>query len=277
MTDVFQLRSDLPLVWRSPDSFQIGIDPPHAIVDDLPDAALPLLADVVRGVSSGGLQVSENGLALPPGWLDRFLDNLRPALRPTTQSPPSRVSIVGQSPATAVVQSVWEHLGSEVTVLSGLEGTWARSTESVVVVADYVVDPRWISALQYTDTRHTPVIFTDQAVWIGPSVIPGLTPCLVCREMSRRDQWPDWLTVSSQLWSLPSEPARSPLALLAAAHAVTVHQSAPPVGGPWSALRVNAADWSLSRERVTFHPDCTCRGLTTHPETSASRNRLGRR
>lgn len=261
MTDVFQLRSDLPLVWRSPESFQVGIDPPHAIVDDLPDDALPLLADVVRGVSAGGLQLRRERLSLPPGWLDRFLTCLEPALTPESTTPAARVGILGRSAATGVVRAVWEHMGATVTVHNGLDHRWGDSIDSVIVVADYVVDPRWISALQYTDTPHTPVLFTDQAVRIGPTVHPGITPCLVCREMTRRDEFPDWLTVSSQLWGLPSDPARSPVALLAAAQSVLCHQVAPTTEGPRSTLRIEARDWSTTWEPVWFHPDCTCRGL----------------
>jgi bacteriocin biosynthesis cyclodehydratase domain-containing protein len=70
----------------------------------------------------------------------------------------------------------------------------------LVVLSDYLVaDPRILRDLHAQDIAHLPVRVRDGAGLVGPLVIPGVTSCLGCADLHRRDRDAAWPAVAAQL------------------------------------------------------------------------------
>ena len=262
---VFQLPGNRPLVWATPEEFHIGVDHPYTRVGHVPAAATPLIHALGEGISSGGIRILQQQLRLSPAEVSQLLEQIEPAYdspAPETEPP---IVLVGDSPALPVMAGVLDAMGLPVTRIAEIGQLPADHPGGVILVADYVSHPDWVSALGPTDIPHTPVIFSDLTIRIGPHVAPGLTPCLSCIEQQRRATTPDWLAIDSQLWSTRSPLSTPELGARAAVFAALCHGA---VGSPdaWGLSPGLAIDYrpdrrSVSFRQVDFDPHCTCRGF----------------
>ncbi len=258
-----RLPGDIPVLWTSPDSIQLGVDPPRVTLEWVPEGAESLLYALQCGTSESGLRMLARSKGIGSDWVETLIE---------------AVSDLGQKPTAPVTQpwTVWtdSEAGSALEILAGYSDfPLQRATEvsddtmadctGILVVADYLIHPHWLGQLARHDCPHLPIVFSDQAVTVGPLIQPGVTPCLTCLESTRRDSTPHWLEVSSQLWGKQS-PLHSPhthgvawamvmaLILEATPHAVTTPF-------PRASYRPDSDQivWSAAE----FHPDCTCLGL----------------
>jgi bacteriocin biosynthesis cyclodehydratase domain-containing protein len=70
----------------------------------------------------------------------------------------------------------------------------------LVVLSDYLVaDPRMVGEFHTERIAHLPVRVRDGTGLIGPLVIPGVTSCLGCADLHRRDRDAAWPAVAAQL------------------------------------------------------------------------------
>ena len=138
-----------------------------------------------------------------------------------------------------------------------------------VLAVDAPPDSEQLRGLHAAGAAHLAVgLGVDHGV-VGPLVIPGLTSCLRCTDLHRRDRDPAWSALAVQL-AIPrrhgpaSDVAVSTIiAGVAALQALTFLDGGDPacVDGT---LELRLPDWRLRRRSWPIHPDCEC--------TSAIRN-----
>ncbi len=262
---VYRLPEHLPLVWTSATSIQVGIDPPRAHLDNIPDNAAPLLHALSQGTPASGLAMLARVHRVSADWVDHLVGALWPALNVPAPTSPLRLEAWSTSDAIHELSTLARMCGMEVTIPGQITDDTVPVGDTVMVVADYLVHPRWADLLSRTDVPHTPVIFSDQTVSVGPAVTPGHTPCLVCVESHRRDNTVGWLEISSQLWGKRSPLIASPHIGMAWALLLLLLS---PGGMPgcepgFTRASFSAVDRRITWEAIDFHPRCACRGLHT--------------
>lgn len=264
---MYRLPPNLPLVWTSATSIQVGIDPPQARVDDIPDNAAPLLHALSQGTPASGLAMLARVHRVSQDWVNHLVSSLGPVLNsPHSSSSVSdapRLDLWSTSEAVAGLAAVARQCGADLFMPESISDDTVPTGDTVVLVADFLVHPRWADKLSRDNIPHVPVVFSDQIITVGPLVTPGHTPCLVCVESHRRDDMVGWLEVSSQLWG-----ARSPLhapANIGVAWALLLKLLIPGAmhGTTPGCIRAayRASEGVISWQTVDFHPRCSCRGL----------------
>ncbi len=246
------------LVWRSPSTLQIGVDPPLAVLTDLPPTAERLVAALVAGTDPPALAALAAARLVEPAELQRLLDAVRPALLPEPAAPSLPVLVEGPPDLVAG--------------LGVADGMRARdpaappppdSPPLVLLAAHHVLAPgraaRWLAR----DVPHLPVVFGERAAVLGPFVVPGATPCLRCADEHRVDADPAWPVLGAQLLGLGRAAAADAPALrmelqARLAAAVRAIRAGGDAGLAGSAVRV-ASDGSVSRLARPWHARCSCR------------------
>jgi len=251
---LYRLDPRLPVVWQNPNALQVGIDPPAVVLQDVDDRVLPLLHALGTGMTGSGLAMLARENKLEDSERTRLLDALAPALEHREEN--TLVSFVLDSPrvdSTALV-AVWRGIGHPVHECDSREHA---PPGEVIVVADYVVEPEHHHAWLRLDRSHTPMVFLDQSVIIGPRVEPGVGACLHCVRISRQRATAHQVALDSQLWGKPAPTGTPELRALAAWHCLQLLHT----GGPGEVRRLDALTRSISTSWVAREPECSCWGL----------------
>ena len=262
---IFRLSPNLPVVWTSATSIQVGIDPPIARVTDIPDTAAPLLHALAEGTPASGLAMLAKLHHVSDEWVDHLVECLRPALTAPPPAEPFRLEAWSTSPAIDGLSALARVSGVEMVVPETIADDQVPTCDTVVLVSDYLVHPRWADQVARENVSHVSVVFSDQTVTVGPLVTPGVTPCVVCVELHRRDDMVGWLEVSSQLWGkrsplhTPTNQAMAWALLVMFLHPGGTASTPPGV----TRASYQALEGTVSWEAVDFHPHCQCRGLGT--------------
>jgi bacteriocin biosynthesis cyclodehydratase domain-containing protein len=115
---------------------------------------------------------------------------------------------------------------------------------------------------------HLPVRVRDGTGIIGPLVLPGVTSCLGCADLHRRDRDSAWPAVAAQLRHTVTHADRATvlataaLALsqiervIAAVRGAATGLAAPPTLG--ATLELDLATGSMMTRRWVRHPMCDC-------------------
>ena len=260
---MYRLSANLPVVWTSATSIQVGIDPPRAHVDHIPDTAAPLLHALAEGTPASGLAMLARHHQVSQDWVEHLVAQLEPALTTTHTPDPLRLEAWSTSHAITAMVGLARQCGVEVIVPEAITWDTVPTGDTVVLIADYLVHPHWADQLSRDNIVHVPIVFSDQTITVGPLVTPGQTPCLVCVESRRREDMVGWLEVSSQLWG-----QQSPL------------HTAPNIGTAWALLLMlltpgggqggangftraafRPEQGTITWQPVDFHPRCSCRGI----------------
>ena len=286
---VLLLDPRIPLVWRTPDTIQLGVDRPRVVAGV--SASLERCLFALRcGVPRETLNVLGQDAGASVSEIDRLLRELGAAVlvtrRPPPVSPRPPVCVDGAGPTAARLRSLLEEL--EVAVLppelpdEGHRAAEARyrSAGLAVIVGHYVVEParhaRWLRR----DIAHLPVVFSDTEVRLGPLVEPGSGPCLLCLEHNHVDADAAWPGLATQLMrrTAPTETTR--LSIVVAARVMEMVQDR--LDGrstefATTSLVIDAATGALTRREHRPHARCGCRALSesaTAPAEPASARRL---
>ena len=255
---VLRIDPAAALVWRSPVTLQIGVDPPLAVLPDLPPTAERLLTALVAGTDLESLGRLAEARGFTPDELERLLKSLEPALARPASPTPSAV-LVEAPPDLVPLLGVADGL----TARAPGDPLPAERPALVVLAGHHVLAP-WLAARWLTvDVPHLPVVFGERAAVLGPLVVPGESPCLRCAEEHRIDEDPAWPVVAAQLLATGPAPATRAPALrleLAArlANAVRAVRQGGWTGLSGRAVRI-AADGSVSRLARPWHARCSCR------------------
>jgi bacteriocin biosynthesis cyclodehydratase domain-containing protein len=270
-----RLDPRLPLVWRTPDSLQLGVDLPPVVLTAVSRLDERLLAALVQGVSRGGLDMIAATEGATPAQVAQLLDQVGPALLPPRETGPSAVdrrprsarsgpvAVVGGGPTAERVADALGRAGHDVR-MRRLDDEADPDAPLAVLVAHFAIAPAVYGRWAREDVPHLPVLVGDRHAVVGPLVEPGRTACCYCLDLHRRDADPAWPAIATQLLGRDSgsEAGLVPaeLAALAARPAdrlVTTGENA---------LATHQAVLDVRTGRVTRrasrpHPLCACRAL----------------
>lgn len=264
------LRGGTITIWRSPTQAQFALDPRWAVtLDNLDLTERALIKDL-----EAGLDVSLTGsrLAHPLQQAGVLVPD-----RPTATSADalvwSQICAHGRGHQHLQErQSVRVHLpsvGPTATVIAHnlhaagigyLDQKTLPSTDIdlLILITGHTVDPVTSANLVAERTPHIPIIFTDTAVQVGPTVVPGTGPCLGCLDRHRAAADPHWGRVAAQLVRKPWGEETS-LAAWAGATATSLALAlADGRGKPGYSLTLTADDPIPSVAIWDVHPSCEC-------------------
>ncbi|MGJ8721028.1 hypothetical protein [Salinibacterium amurskyense] len=279
------LRVDprLPLVWRSPTSAQFGIDPPVVVLPNVTEAQEKILSALVAGISRSGLEMLAS---THPHECNDLIDALSKVLVATPPQPPSaQVAVLGSG---ALVDSIAEILsvsGVTVEVAATPHGLSQPDPDLAILVGHFVIPPSVHSHWLRRDIPHLPVVISDSAAEVGPVVTPGITGCLLCIDMHRRDADPSWPAIATQLMGRTSLAETPTLVAEAAAETsrmalhrlgrigYTVFDQTP--ADATSSVRIDHATGRRDESLRFRHPDCGCQHVSnvTSAESDPERRR----
>lgn len=246
---VLRLDPRLALVWRTPDTLQIGIDPVVAIVEEVPDEALPLLEGLRAGVTPSGIAMLATHAGLEEVQRDSLLRQVHTALGTKPPAAGIAISVTGESAHRRLVTDHLRLLGHTVS-----ETSVPASRNERIIMANYVLDPVEYRDCMSHDIPHTPVIFRDQSVTVGPRVTPGLGPCLQCLWQHELAINPHHQAVMSQLWNTPAPTDTPAMTLQATWAALTLIRGAKP--GERIRIDTHSQEWSVTT--IEASPQCLC-------------------
>lgn len=288
---ILRLDSRRPLVWRSPRTLQIGVDPRLAVLDDVTDADARLIDALTAGITRAGLATLAAQACVPDHRVDEVLQVVSPALLPAGEQPAAQrpaIAIVGRGVAAARVAGVLGEAGHPVAVGASITRVGDRRPAAAVLVSSHVTDPlehqRWLRR----DIAHLPIVFGEISVTIGPLVLPGATACLTCVELQRSASDPAWAAVASQLWERTAAADSVEHATEAAIEALRMlrrqsdgalagRQVEDELAGLQSdraaglAVRIDVESGERTERRWSPSEQCGCRGLSSRPEPAPRR------
>jgi hypothetical protein len=251
---VLRIDPRLPLVWQTPSTLQIGVDPPRVVVEDLSEGALILLEALVTGVTQPGAELLAREAGVCTLESNRVLHALQPVFITKTELPLPTFALLGQSAQRGVMTTHLRALGHSVALTHNQK---PRATETVLV-GNYVLDPALYQQCISIDLAHTPVVFQDQSVVVGPRVTPGSGPCLHCVWENAVARAPHHGAVMSQLWRRSAPADTAEMALLATTQVLELVRK--PQEG--LVLRIDALNRVVSEHFETPSSECRCRSLS---------------
>jgi bacteriocin biosynthesis cyclodehydratase domain-containing protein len=250
---VLKLADDIPIVWRSPTSLQLGIDAPRIVLDDVGAGDERLIAALRRGISPSGWSMLARDAGLTEDRARGLLAALAPVLSGPVPTASGRVLVLGEGPIAAALAALLQDAGR-------LARPDTRSPDLVALVAAWVIGPEDSQHWLRRDVPHLPVVVTDRTVTVGPLVEPGTGPCLYCGQLARTDADPAWPAIAAQLWGRPA-PHLSALTVTAvAAFAARRLIARLDAGGALDSRAWRLADegGAISVVPQLRHPRCSC-------------------
>lgn len=136
------------------------------------------------------------------------------------------------------------------------------------------------SGLHLDNLAHLAVQVEGSRAVIGPLVVPGVTSCLRCCDLHRRERDTAWPLLAVQLANRPRRVASSDVSLCIAAAGVAASQALCHLDGGHPAtlngtLEWLLPDWRLRRRTWPTHHDCDCGAAgvaeTTRPDGKIER------
>lgn len=264
-----------PIVWRTPHSLQIGVDPVLASLDDVSEGDARLVDALAVGVTRAGLAMLAERAAVPERRVDAVLDALAPALESPAASaarPRPAIAVVGTGIGAHRIASVLLDAGNAVTLTptSTVRARGARPSVAVLV-STHVIDPfehqRWLRV----DVPHLPIVFGEAAASVGPLVLPGESGCLACVEQLRTLDDPARPAIAAQLWRTAAAAETASLATEAAVEALRLLRAGiltPPLS---TSVRLDAESGARTEQQWRPSAQCGCRGLSPWPEPAPRR------
>lgn len=293
------LRAGTVVVVRDHESVQVGLAPDRAVVVVAPTSCGPrglasLLLDLDAGADLDEVATRAGVDAADLPAVARILARLAelghvrltgpdvaapepvPTPRPTAVR---QVHILGRGQLSEVLRGPLSVNGCRVTTGPdpGLafdrdRPPWTRrgpTPDLVILTGSIAVDPVVASALTRSGQVHLHVYARDGRVVVGPTVIPGASPCLRCVDLFRAGRDPRWPFVAAQL--VGRSPSAGVPALTAAAALVLAEVSASreadrPLQTIGASVEINPAEGLWRRLEWPSSDRCTCGAATyRHP------------
>lgn len=272
-----------PLLWRTPDSLQLGVDDPPVVLESVSIGHERMLHGLSMGLTPEGLVLLGTESGLTVGQVEAFRRRIQPALLAPRERPRARVAITGSGPtvdrlALRLAEAGLEPLRSGRPAESvgaprkrqGAEGSSTPPPQFAVVVAHFVIDPEVRGAWLRRDVPHLPIVYGDTSVRVGPMIEPGFGPCLYCLELHHRDSDSAWPVLAAQLLGSRSEAEAPFLASEAATLATRIilsrHSGKPDAFA--ISFTLDAESGRPTRRRHPRHPDCACAGIPQFSESA---------
>lgn len=265
---MYQLNPQFPLVWRTPDCLQIGVDAPLLTLTGLTPAEEYVLTLLREGVADVPLEAFARDKGMTPDQLTELLSRLEPALLRHRPVAPERLRIAVDGPGSAAhrIAAALSAFGHSVV---HAEARATGECDLAVLVAAWAIEPFRAGAWLRRDIPAIPVVFSDTEVRMGP--IYADHGCLACDHLHRTQANPEWVAMASQLSGRPS-PLETPLLAgeVAARLARWLYDGGVPTGlagsirsgisGRSRTVFVEASgEWMQQSWRP--HPACACQSL----------------
>lgn len=257
---ILRLDPRLPLVWRSPSSVQLGIDPAVVVLDDVTELDERMLAALVVGVGDSGLAMIAGSNTAER---DALLAALGPALSTAPMGPVSAtVAVHGSDSLVSAIASTLAHSGVDVVTGPDPASLAEQRPALAILAGHHVLAPELHALWLRRDVPHLPVVLGDSAVVVGPVVEPGAGPCLLCLELHRRDRDAAWPAIATQLLGRRSRAETPVLVMEAAAAACRIALDRLAAGASAAAsVRIDALTGRREVRAWQPHPECGCRGI----------------
>lgn len=275
----YALNPAMPVLWRPDGTVQVGWDPRRAVLVH-PPAGLSSagLARLLRGMQNPTTadELISRADALGAEQAATAIADLLAALVSAgvvisagSSRRPVAVRIHGRGPLSELLSNALRCSGTRVTRSNQPHAVVTADRTDLVVLADALVaDPRVLRDLHTERVPHLPVLVRDGIGLIGPLVLPGVTSCLACADLHRRDRDAAWPAVAAQLRSTVSTADRATL-MGTAALALTqvdrvvraIRADSGAVAAPMTldtTVEFDVADGSVMTKRWSRHPGCSC-------------------
>lgn len=208
---LYALDPALPVLLRPDGAVQVGWSPRRAVLIHPPRGMTPVgLAALLRAMHSpvplselqreadrdGGVPADELGALMAQ------LVAAGVATRGRRQRPVRSASIRvhGRGPLSELLIEGLRCSGARVKQSSHPHAAVSSAEADLVVLSDNLVaDPRMQRDLHRQGVAHLAVRVRDGTGLVGPLVIPGVTSCLGCADLHRRDRDAAWPVVAAQL------------------------------------------------------------------------------
>ncbi|BBX65750.1 hypothetical protein MSAS_49240 [Mycobacterium saskatchewanense] len=277
----YALDPALPVLLRPDGAVQVGWDPRRAVLVRPPSGlAAAELATLLRSLRSptpiAELQrhAADRGLRDAAG-LTNLVDQLVGAGVVTECGRPrgraASIRVHGRGPLSELLTDALRCSGARVAHSSQPHAGVSPTAVDLVVLSDYLVaDPRLVRELHGQGVAHLPVRVRDGTGLVGPLVIPGVTSCLGCADLHRRDRDAAWPAISAQLRETVGVADRATVLATAALAlsqvnrviaAVRGHEGVPDPGPPQTlntTLEFDLNAGAIVARRWTRHPLCMC-------------------
>lgn len=293
------LRAGTVVVVRDHDSVQVGLSPDRAVVVNAPTTCGPRgLAALLSALEGGAdldaaaaragvdtadlpavarilVRLAELGhVHLTSPWSTGPERDPDPAPRP---HPIRQVHILGSGQLSEILRGPLAVNGCRVTTGPdpGLafdrdRPPWHRrgpTPDLVILTGSVAVDPVVTSALTASGQVHLHVYCRDGRVVVGPTVLPGRTPCLRCLDLFRAGCDPRWPFVAAQLVGRSPDadvPALTAGTALVLAEVYASREPGRQLQTIGATVEINPAEGLWKRLEWPAAGRCTC-GAATHP------------
>jgi bacteriocin biosynthesis cyclodehydratase domain-containing protein len=277
----YALNPAMPVLLRPDGAVQVGWDPRRAVMVRPPRGLTAAgLAGLLRTMRSWAalseLQraATEQGLA----DVDELADLLTQLVHAGVVSQASAhrggrsasIRVHGRGPLSDLLVDALRCSGARVKHSSQPHAAASGAGTDLVVLSDYlVVDPRMLRDLRAERVPHLPVRLRDGTGLVGPLVIPGVTSCLECADLHRKDRDPAWPALAAQLRDTVGTADRATLLATAALALSQIHRVIGAVRGedaadPGPPTALNATlefdlhAGSIVARQWSKHPLCSC-------------------
>lgn len=279
----------MPVLLRPDGAVQVGWDPRRAVLVHPPRGLTPTgLASVLRSMRSPIPLAELQQRAAHQGpvhaeELTGLVEQLvaagvasQEATRDATHTRAARrrsasIRVHGQGPLSDLLVESLRCSGARIRHSSQPHAVVTPAETDLVVLSDYLVaDPRMVRDLQADGVAHLPVRVRDGTGLVGPLVIPGVTSCLSCADLHRRDRDAAWPAIAAQLRNTVGTADRATLLATAALalnqvnRVISAVRGLTPVPDPGpppalnTTLEFDVAAGAIVTRQWIRHPLCSC-------------------
>jgi hypothetical protein len=132
-----------------------------------------------------------------------------------------------------------------------------------IIATDAPIPDERLDALHSADAPYLAVTLGLDSGVVGPLVLPGLTSCIRCADLHRRDRDPAWTALAVQLAIGRRHGPAADVTVATTVAGVAAQQALTFVDGGEPAtldgtIELRLPDWRLRRRSWTIHPACSC-------------------
>jgi bacteriocin biosynthesis cyclodehydratase domain-containing protein len=272
---LYALDPALPVLLRPDGAVQVGWSPRRAVLIRPPRGLTATgLATLLRTMHSPVpmSELQRQAGDLSNAELDGLIAQLVTAgvaTRGRRQRPARSASIRvhGRGPLSELLIEGLRCSGSRVKHSSQPHAAVTAAEADLVVLSDNLIaDPHMLRDLHSQGVAHLAVRVRDGVGLVGPLVIPGVTSCLGCADLHRRDRDAAWPAVAAQLRDTVGVADRPTLLATAALALSQVNRVIGAVRGSESepptslnaTLEFDVHTGSIVARQWTKHPLCSC-------------------
>jgi len=242
-------------VWRTPTDLTIGGPSSPLVLSCVP----PQLTDIVESLD-GFHGVRDLKHDFDPEWVDwllTVLDSHGYLAEGPSRSELLNVRVHGDSVLARRLSALLA-ASSRTTSVKHYEYSFDPTALHVVASSTVEADRVVVTELQKQHCAHLIVRADETTATVGPFVIPGMTSCLTCEDLSRRDQDPTWPVQAFQLGKVDAHPGPcvcSWASATAVAHALVYARGLVPESAS-TTLEISAWDGRVTYRGWPVHPQC---------------------